>query len=166
MFFHEKVLYLSVLKQRREGVAQRCSVNKVLTVLQNSQESICARVSFSIKLQAKANNFIKKETLIKMFSFEFCEIFKNIFSYRTHPAAVSERDWFYQSSFWRLCVPNLNMDDKRNIGFGKKEMLFIKEFLNFHAGWRIICLKPVKLFKKLQLNIFKWSAVRWSSIIM
>ena len=92
MFFHEKVLYLSVLKQRREGVAQRCSVNKVLTVLQNSQESICARVSFSIKLQAKANNFIKKETLTQMFSCEFCEILKNIFSYRTPPATASEFD--------------------------------------------------------------------------
>ena len=125
MFFHEKVLYLSVLKQRREGVAQRCSVNKVLTVLQNSQESICARVSFSIKLQAKANNFIKKETLTQMFSCEFCKISKNIFSYRTPSVAASEPDWFYQSSFSRLCIArmftDLNMNDnKRKIGFGQE----------------------------------------------
>ena len=157
MFFPGKVLYLSVLKQRTEAVAQRCSVS------QNSQESICARVSFSIKLQAKPNKFIKKEALTQMFSREFCEVFDDIFSYRTTPVAGSERDWFYQSSFWRLCVPrmftNLNMNDnKRKIGFGKKEMLegkkrficktrYIKEFLNFLAGWRIICLKSVKFFK-------------------
>ena len=65
--------------------------------------------------------------------------------------------------FWRLCVPrmftNLNMNDnKRKIGFGKKEMLegkkyficktlSVKEFLNFLAGWRIICLKSVKFSK-------------------
>ena len=35
-----------------EAVAQRCSVEKVfLEILQNSQESTCASVSFLIKLQ-------------------------------------------------------------------------------------------------------------------
>ena len=35
-----------------EAVAQRCSVKKVfLEISQNSQENICARVSFIIKLQ-------------------------------------------------------------------------------------------------------------------
>ena len=71
-------------------------------------------------------------------------------------------------------------DNNRKIGLGKKEMLEVKkcficktpslkEFwikfsrrnfgLNFTAGWRIMCLKYVKFFKKqkLQLNIFKWS---------
>ena len=36
----------------------------------------------------------------------------------------------------------------------------LEEFgLNFPAGWRIMCLKSAKFFKKekLQLNIFKWS---------
>ena len=91
-------------------------------------KSICARVSFSIRLQAKANNFIKKETLAQIFSCEFCEILKNIFSYRTPPVTASERDWFYQSSFWRLHIPRmftkLNMNDnKRKIRLGKKKML-------------------------------------------
>ena len=68
-----------------------------------------------------------------MFSCEFCEIFKNIFSYRTPPLAASRFDWFYQSSFWRLCVPrmytNLNMNDNnRKIGLGKKEMLEVKKW--------------------------------------
>ena len=34
-------------------------------------------------------NFIKKETLAQVFSSEYCEISKNIFSYRTPPMAAS-----------------------------------------------------------------------------
>ena len=67
-----------------EAVVQRCSVKKMfLEVSQNSQENTCARVSFLIKLQTEACNFIKKETLTQVFSYEFCEISKNIFFRRT-----------------------------------------------------------------------------------
>ena len=63
-----------------EAVARRCSVKKVLIeISQNSQRNTCAGVSFLIKLQASACNFIKKETLAQGFSCEFCEISKNIF---------------------------------------------------------------------------------------
>ena len=56
-----------------EAVVQKCSVKKVfLKILQNSQENTCVRVPFLIK-------FIKKETLVQMFSCEFSEIFKNTF---------------------------------------------------------------------------------------
>ena len=48
-----------------------------LEILQNSQENTCARVSFLIKLQALAFNFIKKETLAQVFSCEFWEISKD-----------------------------------------------------------------------------------------
>ena len=48
-------------------------------ILQNSQENTCATASFVIKLQASACNFIKKETLARVFSFDFCEISKNTF---------------------------------------------------------------------------------------
>ena len=52
------------------AVAQRCSVRKVfLEISQNSLENTCVRVSF----------LIKKETLAKVFSCEFCAIFKNTF---------------------------------------------------------------------------------------
>ena len=38
----------------QEAVVQRCSIKKVfLEISQNSQENTCARVSFSIKLQAR-----------------------------------------------------------------------------------------------------------------
>ena len=46
-------------------------------ISQNSQENTGTRVAFSIKLQAEACNFIKKEALAQMFSCEFCEIFKS-----------------------------------------------------------------------------------------
>ena len=53
-----------------EAVAQTCSVKKVfLEILQNSQKNTCAR----------ACNFIKIETLVQVFSCEFCEISKNTF---------------------------------------------------------------------------------------
>ena len=44
-----------------EAVTQRCSVKKVfLEISQNLQENVFARISFLIKLQASACNFIKK----------------------------------------------------------------------------------------------------------
>ena len=46
-------------------------------ILQNLQGNTCDRDSFLKKLQAEACNFIKKETLAQMFSYQFCEIFKN-----------------------------------------------------------------------------------------
>ena len=46
-----------------------------LEISQNSQ----ARISFLIKLQAPACNFIKNETLAQVFSYAFCEISKNTF---------------------------------------------------------------------------------------
>ena len=54
-----------------------CSVKKVfLEISQNSQENTSTSVSLLIKMQvpASACNFIKKETLAQVFSFEFCEI--------------------------------------------------------------------------------------------
>ena len=60
-----------------EAVARRCSVKKMfLEISQNSQGNTCARVSFLIKLQAKACRFIKK-TLAQKFFCEFYEISKN-----------------------------------------------------------------------------------------
>ena len=43
-----------------------------------------------MKLQAEACNFITKEAMAQVFSCEFCETFKNTFSYRTPPVAASE----------------------------------------------------------------------------
>ena len=47
---------------------------------------------FLIKLQASFSiNYIEKETLVQVFSSDFCEIFKNIFFYRTPPVAASKK---------------------------------------------------------------------------
>ena len=50
-----------------------------LEISQNSQENT----------SAQACNFIKKETLAKVFSCEFCEVSKNTFFYRTPLVAAS-----------------------------------------------------------------------------
>ena len=62
-----------------------------LEISQNSQKNTCARVSFVIKLQASPCDFIKKEALAQVFSFEFYKISKNNFSYRTPTVAASEK---------------------------------------------------------------------------
>ena len=51
---------------------------------------------FLTELQAKACNFIKKETLAQVLSCEFCEISKNTFCYRTPLVAASEYKRFYR----------------------------------------------------------------------
>ena len=57
-----------------------CSIKKIFSKSsQISQENTCAWISFLVKLQASAFNFIKKETLAQVFSCEFCEILKDIF---------------------------------------------------------------------------------------
>ena len=78
------------LKLNAEAGTQKCSVKKAfLEISQNSQENICARVSFLMELQAQACNFIIKDTLAQVFSCKFCEHFKNTFSYRTILVAAS-----------------------------------------------------------------------------
>ena len=64
----------------REAAIRMCSVKKVfLEISQNSQENTCTRACFLIKFQAWASNFTKKETLIQVFSCEFCGISKNTY---------------------------------------------------------------------------------------
>ena len=59
-----------------EAVVWRCSVKKVFIKLsQISQKNTCARISFLIKLQAQACNYIKKDTLGLVLSCEICEIY-------------------------------------------------------------------------------------------
>ena len=72
-----------------EVVTWRCSVENVsLKFLQNSQENTCARISFLISWWPEAGSFIKKESLAQVFSYEFCEMFKKTFFYRTPTVTV------------------------------------------------------------------------------
>ena len=52
-------------------------------------KDLCQSLFFN-KVAGAACNFIKKETLAQVFSFEFYEIFKNTFFYRTPLVAASE----------------------------------------------------------------------------
>ena len=101
-----KVIFLITFFLYRSG-HWRCSMEKVfLKILQNSQESNCARVPLLIKLQATFN-FIKKDTLALVFSCKFCEISKNTFYYRTplvtasvkKERKLSEKQLFHHSCF-------------------------------------------------------------------
>ena len=80
----------SDLDASTETVTKRCCAKKVFfKLLQNSQENTCARFFFLTNLQTEASNFIKKESLARVSSCEFCEIFKNTISYRTPSVAAS-----------------------------------------------------------------------------
>ena len=65
-----------------EAVVRRCSVKRVFAkICQNWRENTCARSSFLIKLQALGRNFIKKETVMLVFSCEFWNFFiKHLFT--------------------------------------------------------------------------------------
>ena len=63
-------------------------------ILQNSQENICARVSFLIKLQGwRPATLLKKEIPTQAFSCEYCSVFKNNYLEK-HPqtSACKKRD--------------------------------------------------------------------------
>ena len=70
-------LLITLIKQKQ---LREFFIKKVfLKISQKSQEKTCASASFLIKLQAEVYNFIKKETMVRVFSCEFCEIFKGSF---------------------------------------------------------------------------------------
>ena len=74
----------------QEAVAQTCSVKKVLLeISQNSQEHVCARVSFLINLQAPPVTLLKKR-VAQAFSCKFREISKNTFFHITPLVAASD----------------------------------------------------------------------------
>ena len=73
-----------MISHEAEAAILRYSVKMVfLEISQDSQENICAGVSFLI------SNFIEKETLAQVFFCEFCKISKNSFFSGTHPLAAS-----------------------------------------------------------------------------
>ena len=83
------MLFCKVITIYRSSRPEVLPKNKAfLEISQNSQESTCARVSFSIKFEAVY--FIKKETLAQVFSCKLFKIYENIFSHRTPLVAASE----------------------------------------------------------------------------
>ena len=84
-------LHTALRFKGRDSCPEVFCLKVFIEVWQNSLKNASAGVSFLIKLQALACNFIKKETLVQVFSYEFCEISENVFSYRTPPLAASKR---------------------------------------------------------------------------
>ena len=103
----DSFILIRFFAQMKFRSTQRCSVKKVfLQISQNSQENTCARVYFLIKLQAC--NFIEKETLAQMLCCEFCEISKNILSYKTPLVVASGSQVFLFNSFKRMSLSYRN----------------------------------------------------------
>ena len=73
-----------------------------LKILQNLQESTCARVCFLIKLQASASNFIKKKTITQVFFYEFFEIFKNTFLIKHLYFQILNSTLLFRKFFWNF----------------------------------------------------------------
>ena len=84
---HQKMWHDVLQLKKTDCSHRRCSIKKVfLKISQNTQENICARVYFLIKLNASACNFIMKESLVQVFSSEFFKIFNTTF-FTEHPWA-------------------------------------------------------------------------------
>ena len=76
----KKLFHQSFLQPKRFLIAQMGFVKIVfLKLSQNPQENTCARHSLFFNKVEGLTPAIKKKTLTKVFSCEFCEVFKNPF---------------------------------------------------------------------------------------
>ena len=82
-----------------------CSIKDVsLAISQNLLENTCIKVSFLIKLEASACNFIEKETLTQVLSCECCEIFKNtVFTEHLRATASKNKVFIEKWSLDEFC---------------------------------------------------------------
>ena len=78
-----------------EEVTQRCSMKKVFWKF---------FTKFTEKHLRQCFFFIKKETLTQVFSWEFWEIFKITFFYRTRLVAASEQTEIFKLSMFTLAI--------------------------------------------------------------
>ena len=93
-----------------------CKQKQLPEFSQNSRENICARVSFLIKLQASACNFVKRDTLAQVFFSEFCKI-----------SACN----FIKKRPWHRCFP---------VNFA----IFLRTpFLSEHFWWLLLCIRYI-----------------------
>ena len=99
-------------KTNSNGTSHRsCSLNKVfLKTSQNSQENICARFSYLLKLQ---------KALTQMFPCEFCEIFKKLL-FTEH---------FRETTFYEVSVSILILSVKLTL-----TLIFSQTIVEEHLG--------------------------------
>ena len=117
MSLHEKcpysefTQYLSVFSPNAEKYGpKKLRIWTLFTQCLNQQNSLKTFIGNSFALdisRPQTCNFIKKETLAKVFSCEFCKISENTFSYRTPSVAASvllvENYMIYRFISWHLC---------------------------------------------------------------
>ena len=80
----------------------RRAINQNLLQFPRSSCKRCSVKRVFLEISPWAYNFIKKEALAQVFSWGFCEISKNTFSYRTPLVAVS---CFPQQENWLITFP-------------------------------------------------------------
>ena len=91
----------------------------------------------------KTCNFMKKETLSQVFSYEFCEISKNTFFYRTPPVAASV--YIFVSLFinWKIFhQSNLPLQSGKN---GVIFFISVRIWLHFHKVENISSLPSISM---------------------
>ena len=66
-------------KRKRVNYTEAVTKGALLKKSQNSQRDTCVRVSFLIKLQAEACNFIKKRLWYKCFPVNFTKFLRTLF---------------------------------------------------------------------------------------
>ena len=66
-----------------------CKKDILRNVPKFTGKHLCQSLFFNKVAGLRSATFVKKETLAQVFSCEFCESSKNIFSYRTPPVAAS-----------------------------------------------------------------------------
>ena len=86
-----------------------------------------------------ACNFIKKETLVQLFSCEFCKIPNSTFSYRTPPVAASavlgKRFLALPGTFYKVLNPLSSKLSKWSNTF--KQFVWVWVCLTILWGWRL-----------------------------
>ena len=86
----------------------------VLEISQNSQENICVRVYFLIKLQAETCNFIKKRIWHRCSPVNFAKFLRGRLHMKFHPRMKSSPClWWNVLLFTRFCRDEISSRDEK-----------------------------------------------------
>ena len=92
IYVYDKCIICS--KTFRSSLAKMfCKKGVLKSLSKYTGKYLCQTLFLFNKVSDNTCNFIKKETLAQVFSYEFCGIFKNIFFYRTPPVAPFKTYW-------------------------------------------------------------------------
>ena len=117
-----KFFAMSQFRYCPEGVVQRCSVKKMfIEISQKSQENTCVRVSFLMKM-----------TPAQVFSYEFCEMFKNIL-FKEHLRATASDYTFIERKTTTFRTKTLRINASE-IMFLIKKSRYLSHFLKYRKS--------------------------------